>query len=182
MDINPSCIIKTETVNPKPPSFVCENGNKYIDISQSFSNPFTPSLRTNIRQLLSSEIIDLWLDNVNFANGAGGARIFICSNRFELGSNVYSGSSNLLIGNLFNGYWLANQSGFSGTGSQNGININYRNNPIRSTPYNVNNPVENPPFPFRFFSDTVEPVIIKIENSIVTEIIPLPMTGFAYEG
>lgn len=183
MDITPNCIISNaESNNPNPPSFVCENGNKYIDISQVFVNPFTPSLQTDIRLLTSSEIIDLWLDNENYTNGLGGARVFICLNSFEIGSNVYSGSSNELIGSFFDGYWLANQSGFSGTGSQNGININYRYNPIRSTPYGINNPITNPPLPFTFFADTVEPVIIKIEAGIVTEIIPLPMTGFAYEG
>lgn len=163
-------------------SFVCSGGNKYIDISQVFVNPFTPNLETNIRLLPSSEIVDLWLDNENYGNGLGGARIFICLNSFEIGSNVYSGSSNELIGSFFDGYWLANQTGFSGTGSQNGVNINYRYNPIRSTPYSINNPITNQPLPFAFSQDTVEPVIIKIVNSIITEVIPLPITGFAYEG
>ena len=182
MDINPKCIItESESNIPTPPSFVCSGGNKYIDISQVFVNPFTPSLQTNIRLLPSSEIVDLWLDNENYGNGLGGARIFICLNSFEIGSNVYSGSSNELIGSLFDGYWLANQTGFSGTGSQNGVNINYRYNPIRSTPYSINNPITNQPLPFTFSRDTVEPVIIKIINSVVTEVIPLPMTGFAYE-
>lgn len=185
MEITPKCIISNSSVTPPvTPPFVCSGGNKYIQISNSFSNPFVPSLNTVIKNLTTNEIIDIWLNNNDYANGVGGLDIFICTDRFELGTTIrFSNSSEIMPNNnTWNGYWIANQSGYSGNAILNGVEIEYRFNPNRSTPYNLANPITNPPLPFSFFSDTVEPIIIKVENGVVTEITELPMTGFVYEG
>lgn len=165
-------------------SFVCANGNKYIQIQHTFNNPFTPSLQTKFKDLTSLEITEMWLNNNDYNCGIGGLSIFICTDRFEIGSTIrFSNNSEIMPNNsIWNGYYIANQSGYSGNGSINGVDIEYRFNPNRSCPYGATNPITNPPLPLTFWADTVEPVIIKIEGGVVTEIISLPMTGFAYEG
>lgn len=165
-------------------SFVCANGNKYIQIQHTFNNPFTPSLQTKFKDLTSLEITEMWLNNNDYNCGIGGLSIFICTDRFEIGSTIrFSNNSEIMPNNsIWNGYYIANQSGYSGNGSINGVDIEYRFNPNRSCPYGATNPITNPPLPFNFWADTVEPVIIKIEGGVVTEIISLPMNGFAYEG
>lgn len=182
--VRKNCGATVRNIEPpiEPPTFVCENGNKYIQINNEFSNPFTPSLRTNIREESVENILQFWLDNNNYSMGLGGLLSLICTNEFEIGSIVMSGTDGVQLGNIFNGYYLTSQGGFSGSGTLNGEPYVFRQNPFRSSPYNVNNPITNPPLPFVFRSDTINPAIIKIEGGIVTELVPLPMTGFAYEG
>lgn len=159
----------------------CENEKFYVQMSNSFHNPFSPSLQTDIRQRTPEEIEIIWLDNENFSTGIGGLNVYICSERFEVGTEIRTTNNNELLSSLFDGYWLANQSGASGNGILNGQLIEYRYNPSRTSPFGINNPIENAPIPLTFWADTIEPVILKMENSIITEIIPLPMTGFSFE-
>lgn len=183
--------ITTEGGNNAGGGTICENGVTYIQVNDTFVNPFTPSLQTSIRNnFTTQEILEFWLDNENFSIGSGGLNIYLCGTNaaFEIGSQLRTSNNNQILGSGLNGYWLANQTGASGFGSINGLEINYRFNPSRSVPYNLSNPVFDPitehpnnPNPFTFFLDTVEPVIIKLENGVITEIIELPMTGFAYE-
>jgi len=183
--VKKNCGAKVRNIEPpiEPPVFVCENGNKYIQIQHTFNNPFTPSLQTKFKDFTSLEITEMWLNNNDYACGIGGLNIFICTDRFEIGSTVrFSNNSETMPNNsIWNGYYIANQTGYSGNATLNGVEIEHRFNPNRSCPYGATNPITNPPLPLNFWADTVEPVIIKIEGGLVTEIIQLPMTGFAYE-
>ena len=162
----------------------------YIQMNATLNNPMIPSIQTDIRTKTPEEILSYWLDNENYSMGIGGLNIYLCGTeqRFEVGSVIRTTNTNSLLSSLFNGYYLANQTGASGFGELNGNQIRYRYNPLRRSPYNLNNPqidpiteLPNDPIPFGFWADTVEPVIVKMENSIITEVIPLPMTGFTYE-
>lgn len=170
--------------------YYCKNGKTHVVMANALFNAFMPSEQTYIRNYTPEEITSFWLDNEKYVNNIGGLNVIICgeNSRFEVGTRVIT-NSNTLLSSIFDGYYLVNQTGASGFGSINGEDIRYRFNPNRSVPFGFNYPVinpetgeTNPPRPFSFWSDTEEPAIVKMEASMITEVIALPMTGFAYEG
>ena len=58
----------------------------------------------------------------------------------------------------------------------------------RMSPYIPDyNPIYNqdpnlPPLNFQLNADTINPVLFTVVGGVITEVIPLPITGFAYEG
>jgi len=158
---------------------ICEEGVTYAQMTSIFIDPFNPTNQTDIKNKTAQEIEGYWLDNENYALGLGGLNVYLCGvdSRFELGSIIKYTSNNHLVDSLHDGYYLVNQTGASGTSGD----LNYRYNPSRTSPYNFNNLEPNDPIPFSFWSDTVEPVLIRIENAVVVEVITLPITGFSYE-
>ena len=127
----------------------------------------------NIRNLTSTEIIDLWLNNVTYGDGIGQSGMAKCETGFTVGNKVYITAFNLTIWpSSSNGYWLADASNelFTYAVIQEGQtrSITTHSAPLRTSTAPVD-------------ITAVAPKIIKIVDGTITEIISLPMTGFASE-
>jgi hypothetical protein len=163
------------------------NGNFFFlsAVPSFFLNDSNPNNFINVSILESEtqDIIDIWLDNITYGVFQNNASAKIISPEIEVGKQIFTAILNQ-NNPLPDGKWLVNKTGASGLL---GSGANFRYNPVRTSPIDpFNNPEFNPEAegvrPFEFGLDTVEPVIINVQNGIITEIIDLPMTGFAYEG
>ena len=178
MEITPKCIISNSSVTPPivPPTsntIPCAlETRKYYSMLDKFTL-LSNNSSVNIKNLTSAEIIDLWLDNANYGNGIGQSGMAKCVEGLTIGDNVYITAFNLTLWPVgSDGYWIIDDSNefFTYAVIQEGElrNITSRSAPLRTTTAPID-------------LTAVTPKLIKIINGAITEIIPLPMTGFANE-
>jgi hypothetical protein len=124
----------------------------------------------NIKNLTSTEIIEMWKDNVNFKSAFGESGIAKCENGFAINDKTFTQANNMnIVLPQYNGYWLADASNEFITYSliqQNGpVSLTSRKAPTRTSVLPI-------------VTTAVNPVLIKILNGIITEVIPLPLNQF----
>jgi hypothetical protein len=144
---------------------------KYYSVLDKFTL-LSNNSSVNIRNLNSSQIIDLWLNNVTYGDGIGQSGMAKCEEGFSIGNKVYITAFELTLWpSSLNGYWLAdaNNELFTYSVIQEGQtrNITSHSAPLRTSTEPIN-------------IIAVSPKIIKIINGTITEVITLPMNGFGF--
>lgn len=145
----------------------CSVPIQYLYGARAFFEASNPSTTYQLSTLDLPTIIEYWEDNCTKALGSGGLFIQKCGSNLSVGDELFStGGEPIAV----DGYYIADKTlANSGTGTYLGQQIHYRPTP--------NRPVEGYNYPYTLFDN---PCVIKVENSIITEVTNLTKTDFCF--
>lgn len=147
----------------------CDGPIQYLYGARSYFEASNPSIAYQFSTLDLETIMEYWADNCTKGIAFGGTFIQKCGSSLEVGDELKSAGGQPIS---TNGYWVADKSlPNSGYGEYPpGTQIRYRPTPGR--------PIQG--FTPTFNQVFSEPCVIKIENSIITEVHDLTTTEFCY--
>lgn len=146
----------------------CQTPIQYLYASRAFFEASNPSVSYQFADLDLATIINYWEDNCTKALGYGGLFIQKCGSNLQVNDELFSTDGSAIT---VDGYYIADKSlPNSGTANYAGVQIHYRPTPGR--------PVQG--FTASYTQTFSQPCVIKIENSIITEVHNLTTTDFCY--